>query len=126
VIVATPELGSLRNAMALVERAKALRPNDPAPKLVLNQVGMPRRQEITAKDIAAILKVEPALSVPFDPKSFSLAAARGKTVTEVAPRGAVSRAYARLAELMSAAGQTKTAAAARRPARWALLPRKGR
>ena len=123
VVVATPELGSLRNAMALIERIGALRPNDPAPKLVLNQVGMPRRQEITAKDIAAILKVEPALSVPFDPKSFSLAAARGKTVAEVARRGPVARAYARLAGLISPAGET----AARKPARrWTMLRRKAR
>ncbi len=123
VVVATPELGSLRNAMALVERVTGLRPNDPAPKLVLNQVGMPRRQEITARDIAAILKVEPALSVPFDPKSFSLAAARGKTVAEVARRGPVARCFARLAELISPASDT----AARSPGRrWALLPRKAR
>ena len=123
VVVATPELGSLRNAMALVERVTALRPNDPAPRLVLNQVGMPRRQEITAKDVAAILKVQPALSVPFDPKNFSLAAARGKTVAEVARRSPVARAYARLADLVCVPGQ----AAAPRPARrWAILRRKGR
>jgi pilus assembly protein CpaE len=124
VLVASPELCSLRNAMAMAERVTGLRPNDPAPKLVLNQVGMPRRQEITAKDIAAILKIEPALSVPFDSRSFSLAAARGKTVGEVARRGPVARAYGRLAELISPPGQT--AAAGRRGRRWTLLRRKGR
>jgi pilus assembly protein CpaE len=124
VLVATPELCSLRNAMAMVERVTALRPNDPAPRLVLNQVGMPRRQEISAKDVASILKVEPALSVPFDSKSFSLAAARGKAVSEVARRSAVARAYAKLAELISPPGQT---APARVPGRrWAVLRRKGR
>jgi pilus assembly protein CpaE len=123
-LVSTPELCSLRNAMAMVERITGLRPNDPAPKLVLNQVGMPRRQEITAKDVADILKVQPALSMPFDPRSFSLAAARGKTVTEVARRSPVARAYARLAELMNPAAEPK---AARRPGRrWTLLRRKGR
>lgn len=123
VVVSTPELGSLRNAMALVERAGGLRPNDPAPKLVLNQVGVPRRQEITAKDIAAILKVEPALSVPFDSKCFSLAAARGKAVAEVARRGPVARCYAGLAEMLSPAGDTAT----RRPGRrWKIMRRKVR
>ena len=126
VLVATPELCSLRNAMALVERATALRPNDPAPRLVLNQVGMPRRQEIGAKDVAAILKVQPALSVPFDSKSFSLATARGKTVAEVARRGPVARAYATLAELVSPASAKQARASAGAPARrWALLRRKG-
>ena len=123
VLVSTPELCSLRNAMALVERATGLRPNDPAPRLVLNQVGMPRRQEISAKDVAAILKVEPALSVPFDAKSFSLAAARGKTVSEVARRSPVARSYGRLADLMSPAGATTAPRNPRR--RWTLLRRKG-
>jgi pilus assembly protein CpaE len=123
VVVSTPELASLRNAMALVERAAGLRPNDPSPKLVLNQVGVPRRQEITAKDVAAILKLQPALSVPFDSKCFSLAAARGKAVAEVARRGPVARSYAKLAELISPAGET---AARRRAHRWTLLRRKAR
>lgn len=124
VLVSTPELCSLRNAMAMVERVTGLRPNDPAPKLVLNQVGMPRRQEIAAKDVAAILKIQPALSVPFDSKSFSVAAARAKTVKEVAGRSPVARSYARLAELMSPAGATAPARVSRR--RWALLGSKGR
>lgn len=100
IVVATPELGSLKNAVAVLARARALRPNDPAPLLVLNQVGMPHRQEVTARDIAQVLKVEPALSVPFDAKAFSLAAARGRMVAEVARRKPVARAYAKLAAII--------------------------
>jgi pilus assembly protein CpaE len=122
VIVATPELCSLRNAIVLFERLTAMRPNDPAPKLVLNQVGMPRRQEIAAKDIAAILKVAPALSVPFDPKTFSIAAARGKAVSEIARRGPVARAYGKLADLLSPAGESPDR---RQSRRWSLLRRRG-
>src|SRR5690606_40673979 len=86
IIVSTPELASLRNAVALMGRVRALRPNDRAPDLVLNQVGMPRRQEITAREIAKVLEIEPALSIPFDARAFSLAAARGRMVAEVARR----------------------------------------
>ena len=36
------------------------RPNDPPPRLVINQVGMPKRPEIPAKDFAETMGVEPA------------------------------------------------------------------
>lgn len=100
VIVSTPELGSLRNAVAMIARIKALRPNDPAPHLVLNQVGVPRRQEITPRDINQVLEIQPAVSIPFDARAFSQAAARGKMVTEVSPRRPLARAYAALAALI--------------------------
>ena len=100
VIVSTPELGSLRNAVAMIARIKALRPNDPAPHLVLNQVGVPRRQEITTRDITQVLEIQPAVSIPFDARAFSQAAARGKMVSEVSPRRPLARAYAALAALV--------------------------
>ena len=41
VVVATPDLASLRNAKNMVDLIKQGRPNDAPPRLVLNQVGMP-------------------------------------------------------------------------------------
>jgi len=41
VITATPELTNLRNTKNLVDMLKRLRPNDPPPRLILNQAGMP-------------------------------------------------------------------------------------
>ena len=46
VIVATPDLASLRNAKTFADLLKQNRPNDAPPKLVLNQVGVPKRPEI--------------------------------------------------------------------------------
>ena len=46
VIVATPDLTSLRNAKNIIELVKNARPNDTPPRLVINQVGMPKRPEI--------------------------------------------------------------------------------
>ena len=40
VIVATPDLASLRNAKNIVELVQSARPNDAPPRLVLNQVGV--------------------------------------------------------------------------------------
>lgn len=98
-IVAAPELGSLRNAASLCTHLRKLRPNDPPPALVLNQVGMPRRQEIAASDIAQVLEIEPAVSIPFDARAFSEAAARGKMAIEMSPRRQLLQAFTKLAEL---------------------------
>ena len=116
IIVSTPELASLRNALTVMSRVRALRPNDRAPHLVLNQVGMPRRQEITARDIKQVLEIEPAISIPFDAKTFSLAAARAKMAAELGRRRPLGQAYARLAALVDADGQ----AHARRGRLWPL------
>ncbi|MEM1298784.1 MAG: AAA family ATPase [Pseudomonadota bacterium] len=92
IVVATPELGCLRNATALLTQLRAMRPNDARPHLVLNQSDMPRRQEIPAKDIAQILKVEPLACVPHDPKVFSQASSNAKMVAEVGAKKPVGKA----------------------------------
>lgn len=100
VVVATPELASLRNAATLISRAKDLRPNDRAPHLVLNQVGMPRRHEISARDVAQVLEITPAVQIPFDAKTFSTAASRGRMVAEIAHRRPLAKALAQLVALI--------------------------
>ena len=97
-VVATPELGSLRNATTLMTQLKSLRPNDKPSSLVLNQVGMPRRQEIGAKEIASVLKIEPIAAIPHDPRVFSKAASQGKMVSELGRRKPVAQAFATLAQ----------------------------
>src|SRR5690606_32171062 len=59
VITATPELANLRNCKNLVDMLKKLRPNDPPPKLIINQAGMPKRPEIAIADFAEPLGLEP-------------------------------------------------------------------
>lgn len=123
VVVATPELACLRNAVQMIARVKSLRPNDPPPHFVLNQVGMPRRQEVTAKDIAQILEIQPAVSIPFDAKAFSQATARGKLVAEVTPRRPVVQAHAKLAALID---PEEAPAVRRRRGRWFMGRRRGK
>ena len=76
----------------LMTQLKALRPNDRPPKLVLNQIGMRRRQEASAKDVQSVLKVSPIVGIPFEPKSFSRAEATGKMVAELG-RSALTKAF---------------------------------
>ena len=83
VVVATPDLASLRNAKNLVEMLRLNRPNDAAPKLVLNQVGQPKRPEIPAKDFAETIGIEPASVIRFDPLLFGQASNNGQMLGEL-------------------------------------------
>jgi pilus assembly protein CpaE len=101
VIVATPDLASLRNAKNLFDLIRQSRPNDAPPRLVLNQVGVPGRPEIPVKDFASALGVEPSLVLPFDPKTFGQAANNGQMVLESAPRTKTAEGLVHLAQLIS-------------------------
>ena len=82
VIVATPDLACLRNAKNLVDFLKAKRPNDPDPLVVINQVGR-SKHEIPLKDFSAAIGIEVAVSLAFDPDTFTEAANDGKMLTEL-------------------------------------------
>lgn len=101
VIVATPDLASLRNAKNLVEMLRASRPNDTPPKLVINQVGIAKRPEIPAKDFAETLGLEPAMIMPFEPAAFGNAANNGQMINEIAPKSPVAANIRRLAEAVT-------------------------
>ncbi len=93
VIVATPDLASLRNAKNIIDLLKHARPNDSAPRLVLNQMDMPGRPEIPVKDFVAALGLEPVCLIPFDAKLFGGAANNGQMICEVQPAGKVADAF---------------------------------
>jgi pilus assembly protein CpaE len=101
VIAAIPDLVSLRNAKNLVEQLKRARPNDAPPKVVLNQVGMPKRLEIKPDKFAAALQIEPIACIPFDPSSFSAAANNGQMIADVAARSAACMSLAKTAEAIT-------------------------
>ena len=78
----------MRNAKNIIELVKNARPNDTPPRLVINQVGMPKRPEIPSKDFAETMGVEPSAIIAFDPALFGQAANNGQMVIEVAAQGA--------------------------------------
>ena len=98
VIVATPDLASLRNAKNMVDLVRRARPNDAPPRLVLNQVGVPGRPEIPIKDFGEALGLTPALALPFDPKLFGQAANTGQMLAEVGPKSRVTEGIDYLAQ----------------------------
>jgi len=109
VIVATPDLASLRNAKNMIELVRGARPNDAPPRLVINQVGVPKRPEIPAKDFAETMGVEPAAIIAFDPLLFGQAANNGQMLPELQAKAATSEALRRLANLVT--GRTAPASA---------------
>lgn len=83
VIVATPDLASLRNTKNLLDGLRDHRPNDAAPRIVLNGVGLPKRPEIATGEFAKALGVEFAAVLPHDAALFGTAANNGHMIAEV-------------------------------------------
>lgn len=88
VIVATPDLANLRNAKMLLDILKAARRDDQNPRIVLNNVGLPREirpPELFMKQIEAF----DFITIPFDPKLFGGAANNGQMKEEADPRSRI-------------------------------------
>ena len=121
VIVATPDLASLRNAKNMIDLIKQGRPNDAPPRLVLNQVGVPGRPEIPAKDFGAALGVHPSLIIPFDAKIFGAAANNGQMIVDSGAKSKAAEAFETLAQIVSRrelpTGPAKGKAASNAPAK---------
>jgi pilus assembly protein CpaE len=101
VITAAPDLTSLRNAKNLVDLLNVARRNDDPPRLVLNQVGMPKRAEIKPEKFADVLHIKPVACIPFEPATFSAAANEGKMIAEVSSKVAACGCFKKIAESVS-------------------------
>jgi len=106
VLVATPELASLRNLKAFHDLLCARRPNDNPPRIVLNQVGIPKRPEIAADDVAEIIGRHVDLIIPHDPTLFGEASNNGQMVEEVNPK---HETVAMIGEMCNAVTASRTA-----------------
>ena len=107
VITAVPDLASLRNAKNLVDLLRLARPNDAPPRLVLNQIGVPKRSEIKADKFADALKIEPIACIQFDPATVSTAANEGRMIVDRSAKSAVSRHFAEIARIITGRARTK-------------------
>ncbi|HXJ02955.1 MAG TPA: pilus assembly protein CpaE [Micropepsaceae bacterium] len=101
VIVATPDLASLRNTKNMLDVLKSRRVNDALPKLVLNQVGVPKRPEIPVKEFASAIGQEPTLVLPFEPQLFGTASNNGQMLGEISPNGRPFEGIRQLAEMLT-------------------------
>src|SRR5918997_409066 len=107
VIVAAPELASLRNAKNLFETLRLSRPNDRAPNIVLNLTGVPKRPEIAASEFGKALGAPLSAIMPFDAQLFGMAANNGQMLAEVQPSAKAAEILLDLACAVTGRGEPK-------------------
>lgn len=107
VIVGTPDLASLRNVKTLLDTLKAARPNDAAPHVLLNMVGVPKRPEIQTSEFAKALECDVFASIPFDPVLFGTAANNGQMLSEVQTKAKAVEHINDLARKIAGRGESK-------------------
>ncbi len=107
IITAVPDLANLRNAKNIIDLLRAARPNDVPPRLVLNQVGVPKRPELLPQDFASALDLEPTLIVPYDPHLFGTAANNGQMIAEIDESSKTAEAFRHLAKLITGREQVE-------------------
>jgi pilus assembly protein CpaE len=97
VIVATPDLASLRNTKNLYDLLKANRPNDRKPRVIVNQAGVPKRPEISAAEFAKAIGTDLAGVISFDAPLFGTAANNGQMIAELQPSAKAAESFAEIA-----------------------------
>lgn len=107
VIVACPELGSLRNAKNLLDQMTALRPNDKKPHLILNQIGVSKRPEISVKEFSAPLGVIPIAVIPYDAQLFGNAANNGQMIGEMDVANPVTATIKEVCHILTGRAEVK-------------------
>jgi pilus assembly protein CpaE len=100
-VVATPDLASLRNAKNLVETLKERRAGRAEPLLLLSMAGLAKGAEISAKDFTEAIGAKPVETLLFDPGLFGMAAIKGKSIGQMAPRSQAGLALDALAWVLT-------------------------
>ncbi|MCX7358537.1 MAG: AAA family ATPase [Alphaproteobacteria bacterium] len=90
IIVAGPDLASLRNADNILKLLRSERDKPSAPNVVISMSGLPKRPEIPAKDFAEAIRVKPLLTFGFEPELFASAEMDGQMIYEAAPDSKVA------------------------------------
>lgn len=101
VIVASPELANLRNTKNLLDTLKQLRPNDTPPRLILNQVGIPKRPEIAPLDFCGPLGIKPIATIAFEPALFGNAANNGRMLGETDAANPIVQSINEIAHILT-------------------------
>ena len=107
VLVASPDLGNLRNAKNIMDSLRHARPNDQPARLILNMVGMPKRPEIKPEEFAKALEMPVLATIPFDAHLFGTAANNGQMIAETDPKHAVGEIFRSIAVAMTGRAEVK-------------------
>lgn len=107
VITAMPELANLRNTKNLIDTLKKLRPNDAPPKLIINQMGIPKRTEISVADFTQSLGITPVAVIPFDPVLFGNSSNNGRMLGEMDAKHPVTQSLGEIARVLTGRSEIK-------------------
>jgi pilus assembly protein CpaE len=124
-VVAGPDLANLRNAKNMVDMLRATRPNDRRPYYCLNQVGVPKRPEITPADFAKALEDPPLAVIPFEPQLFGTAANNGQMIAEVSKNHKTAEMFLQLAQILTGRTEAKQSRGGLLPMLSKLMKRTG-
>ncbi len=124
VVTAVPDLANLRNTKNLFDALRKLRPNDRPPHLILNQVGMPKRPEISPADFCEPLETDPIAVIAFDSQLFGNAANSGRMVAELDGKSAMAETFSQVAHVVTGRVEVKKRRKGTLPGLMSLLGRK--
>lgn len=107
IVVAAPDLASLRNAKNILDQLRAARPNDRPARLVLNGVGVPKRPEIPPADFGKNVETAATVVVPFEPKLFGAASNNGRMIAEEEGSAKIVEVFEELARVLLGRAEVK-------------------
>lgn len=108
VITAAPDLANLRNMKNLIELLKNNRQNDNPPKIVFNQVGVPKRPEISVRDFESAIGLKPIAVINYEAELFGTAANNGQMIEEVSSKSPIAEQFRDLAYRLTYREEPKT------------------
>lgn len=101
VVVAQPDLASLRDCKNLVDMVAAKRGDGSSTRIVLNRHDAYKRSQLSAKDFEETLKIAPAMILPFEPNVFGTAANNGQMIGESNKTSKVAESFKQFALQLS-------------------------
>ncbi len=96
-LVASPDLASLRNTDNLMKLLRQERGERAEPAIALTMTGVPKRPEISLKDFSEAVNTAPAVTLAFEPDLYGDAENNGRIVCDVAPKSKAAQAIEVLA-----------------------------
>jgi pilus assembly protein CpaE len=114
IIVASPDLTSLRNTEGMLRQLKAAKARA-TPLIALSMVGMRQRCEIPRKDFLNTLGADAVLEFPFEPDLFGMAALKGLMLAEVSAKAKATADIEALATALTGRAPMKRKSAPKPP-----------
>jgi Flp pilus assembly CpaE family ATPase/TPR repeat protein len=96
-LVASPDLASLRNTDNLMKLLRQQRGGRVQPAIALTMTGVPKRPEISLKDFSEVVHTAPAVTLAFEPDVYGEAEQNGRIVCDMAPKSKAAQAIEVLA-----------------------------